>query len=285
LTYTTQGDHVVTWSYVDARGNFSLQSQTVRVKDTLAPVPSVASLPDVVGQCSATISAPPTATDNCAGVVTGTTTSPLTYSAQGDYAVVWTYSDGHGQAVTQTQMVRVHDTLAPVPNVASLPTISGSGSVTVTTVPKATDNCSGTVNGTTQSLLTYTTPGTYTITWRYVDAAGNLTTQTQTVVVTSATTATTLTYGGATSATAGGTVALKATLKTSSGTLLAGQTVKFVLGSQTVSAVTTSKGIASASLVLNQAAGSYTVQSSFAGTATYGASSTTTPFTINPKRR
>ncbi len=50
-------------------------------------------------------------------------------------------------------------------------------------IPTATDNCLGTVKGTTTSPLNYNAVGTYTITWNYVDASGNNTTQLQTVNV------------------------------------------------------------------------------------------------------
>ncbi|MEZ4931801.1 MAG: hypothetical protein R2788_06760 [Saprospiraceae bacterium] len=42
---------------------------------------------------------------------------------------------------------------------------------------------SGTVVGTTTDPLTYTTQGTFTITWTYDDGNGNISTQMQTVIV------------------------------------------------------------------------------------------------------
>jgi hypothetical protein len=45
------------------------------------------------------------------------------------------------------------DTTPPVPSVNPLPTITGEGSVTITTPPKATDDVSGTVFGTTSADL------------------------------------------------------------------------------------------------------------------------------------
>ncbi len=43
-------------------------------------------LTDIIGECSATATAP-TATDICAGTITGTTSDPLTYSSQGSYVI------------------------------------------------------------------------------------------------------------------------------------------------------------------------------------------------------
>ena len=72
----------------------------------------MATLPNATGECTVTVTAP-TATDNCAGVITGTTTDPLTYNTQGTYTITWTYDDGNGNTSTQTQTVIVDDVTAP----------------------------------------------------------------------------------------------------------------------------------------------------------------------------
>jgi uncharacterized delta-60 repeat protein len=180
-SYTEQGTYTITWTYDDGNGNTATQEQTVIVDDTTAPVPAVAQLPTISGQCAITVTAP-TANDACKGTITGTTTDPLTYDAQGTYTITWTYDDGNGNTSTQTQTVIVDDTTAPVPAVAQLPTISSQCAVTVT-APTANDACEGTITGTTTDPLTYSTQGTYTITWTYNDGNGNSVTQQQTVVV------------------------------------------------------------------------------------------------------
>uniref|UniRef100_UPI003A90A5E9 HYR-like domain-containing protein n=1 Tax=Flavobacterium alkalisoli TaxID=2602769 RepID=UPI003A90A5E9 len=187
LTYTAQGTYTITWTYNDGNGNSSTQTQTVIVDDITAPVADVATLPTVTVECSvpAGMITVPTATDNCVGTVTATTTDPLTYTAQGTYTITWTYNDGNGNSSTQTQTVIVDDITAPVADVATLPTVTVECSVPagMITTPTATDNCAGTVTATTTSPLTYTAQGTYTITWTYNDGNGNTTTQTQTVIV------------------------------------------------------------------------------------------------------
>lgn len=182
-SFNTQGMHSITWVYNDANGNTSTQTQMVIIDDTIAPVPTVAALPILRGQCSRTITTAPTATDNCAGTITATTTNPLNYTAQGSYTITWRYNDGNGNISTQTQTVIVDDTIPPVPNVSSLPVVRGQCSATAATTPTATDNCAGTITATTTNPRTYTTQGTYTITWRYNDGNGNISTQTQTVIV------------------------------------------------------------------------------------------------------
>jgi hypothetical protein len=134
----------VTVSATNACGNV-LYSFDVTVTDNLAPVPNVASLPTVTGECSAAIGAAPTATDNCAGLVTGTTTDRLTYTEQGTYTITWTFSDGVNTS-TQMQTVVVKDVTAPVINcIASItiPTDGQCGAYYYYAKPTATDNCSG----------------------------------------------------------------------------------------------------------------------------------------------
>ena len=56
----------------------------------------------------------PTATDNCGGAITGTTTTTFPITAQGTTAITWTYDDGNGNTITQTQNVIIDDVTAPV---------------------------------------------------------------------------------------------------------------------------------------------------------------------------
>lgn len=79
----------------------------VIVGDNMAPVPNVASLADITGDCHTTITNLPTATDNCAGTITATTTDPLSYSIPGNYIIHWIYNDGNGNTATQNQNVIV----------------------------------------------------------------------------------------------------------------------------------------------------------------------------------
>lgn len=71
----------------------------------------------------------------------------------------------------------------PIPDVDPLPIIEGQCSAEVSVIPTATNNCLGTILGTTEDPLVYTEQGEYTITWTYDDGNGNTTTQSQTVVV------------------------------------------------------------------------------------------------------
>jgi hypothetical protein len=177
------GTTTVIWTVTDIHGNMATAIQIVAVTDNEVPVPDVANLPIVTGECSATVTAAPTARDNCAGRITGTTHDPLTYTTQGTYIIIWTFDDGHLNIITQTQTVIVNDVTRPVPDAVTLPTITGECFATVTAAPTATDNCSGSLTGRTGDPLTYSTQGTHIITWTFDDGHHNITTQTQAVKV------------------------------------------------------------------------------------------------------
>lgn len=144
-----------------------------------APTPVVPTLPVVYAACDTTLTAPAA----LAGLdtITATTTDPLSYNAQGNYTVTWTYINGY-DTLQQTQTVTIADTIAPVPALAALPDLSGTCPYTLTP-PTATDNCAGAVQAGTTQPLTYTTGGTFVITWTYTDGHGNSRNQTQNLVV------------------------------------------------------------------------------------------------------
>jgi len=176
-------------------------SFTVTVNDTTAPVPDLSTLPTITGDCTAnagiptviitptgpqTVMEPPTATDNCGGRIQAATNDPRTYQDPGTFTVHWTYTDASGNTSSQDQTIVVtgSDTIAPVPDLATLPTVTDECSATVPNPPTATDDCDGTITGTTSDPLTYTGAGTYTVHWTYTDQAGHSVQQNQTVVVT-----------------------------------------------------------------------------------------------------
>ncbi|MGM1057592.1 MAG: HYR domain-containing protein, partial [Bacteroidota bacterium] len=177
------GTTIVEFTATDAAGNTVSTSFTVTVIDNEAPVADLDELPTVTGECAATVTVVPTATDNCGEIINGTTNDPLTYNEQGTYTITWTFDDGNDNISTQTQTVTVNDVTAPVADLDELPTVTGECAATVTAVPTATDSCEGTINGSTNDPLTYTEQGTYTITWTFNDGNENFSTQTQTVIV------------------------------------------------------------------------------------------------------
>jgi hypothetical protein len=120
---------------------------------------------------------------------------------------------------------------------AAVPTGAKSGPVSVTTPA-----------GTTTTVSSFTVTGVVTLT------------------------ATSLKYGGSTSAVTGAGITLKATLKTSAGVVVAGRTVSFSLNGSTYAATTGSTGVAQVSATAPTSAGSYPISISFSGDSTYAAS-------------
>ncbi len=182
-----EGSHTITWIYDDGNGNITQQPQTVVLDDITTPVPEVVNLPDVTGQCSAMIPTPPTATDNCAGTLTGVASGKTSFNiaidGEGPHTITWVYDDGNGNITQQPQTVVLDDITAPVPEVVNLPDVIGQCSATILAPPTATDNCAGSLTGMTNDPMTYTAQGDFVVTWTFDDGNGNITTQTQVVGV------------------------------------------------------------------------------------------------------
>jgi hypothetical protein len=180
---TNQGTTTITWMYNDGNGNTSTQTQNVVIDDVTVPIANVASLPNVTASCSVTSLTPPTATDNCAGVITATHNVSLPITNQGTTTVTWTYDDGNGNTSTQTQNVIIDDVTAPVGNLVNLNIITSECPVSPI-APTATDNCAGTLTGTPDVNFPITASGNTTITWTYNDGNGNTSMQSQNVIIT-----------------------------------------------------------------------------------------------------
>ncbi len=191
LEYTAQGTYTVTWTYRDAGGNTTTQTQKVVVQDRTAPVPVVATLPEATGDCSITVTVP-RATDNCRGSLTATTTDPTTYTTQGTFVIHWRYDDGRGNVTEQPQTVIVKDVTNPVltaPAALTLTNDPGQCGRSLAGIalgtPIASDNCGG-LKPATHDAPAFFPAGTTTVTWTVEDAAGNRSTAAQRVTVANA---------------------------------------------------------------------------------------------------
>lgn len=148
--------------------------------DSIPPFPDADPLVDANLNCGDVLATVPTAT-NCEGTVSGTTADPLSYSSPGTYPITWMYVDATMDTSYQVQNIIITDVDAPVPDVASLPDTSGC---TITVVPPtATDNCAGSIVGTTTDDTTYSITGSYSVTWTFDDGNGNISTQVQNVII------------------------------------------------------------------------------------------------------
>ncbi|WP_366187130.1 HYR domain-containing protein [Flavobacterium ovatum] len=165
----------VTYSLTDTAGNSSQCTFTVTIVDNENPI--TPSLPVVTGQCSVTATIP-TTTDNCAGVISGTTGNPLTYSTQGTYTINWNFDDGNGNSIVVPQTVIIKDSTNPVtPTLAS---ITWGCNYTPAT-PTTTDNCSGTITGTTT--VSFPITSTTNVPWTFDDGNGNSITINQLITI------------------------------------------------------------------------------------------------------
>jgi uncharacterized repeat protein (TIGR01451 family) len=185
----------VTCTATDAAGNSASCAFNVTVNqsgcgldaNSPAPVPNASSLPTITRACSVTLLATddPTATDACGSTIYGTTPDRV-FDAPGTYTVVWTFGDGAGHSTTQNQTVVIlPDNTPPVPDAATLPTVTGECSAAITgDPPTATDNCGGEIVGVPLDPLSYTAVGTHVVRWQFTDSAGNSAVRNQTVVVT-----------------------------------------------------------------------------------------------------
>ena len=178
FTCSDLGVNIITLTVTDGNSNTATCSSNVTVIDTLVPVPDLVSLSDVNGECNVTPTTP-TATDNCGGTLTATTTDPTSYSAEGSYVITWTYDDGNGNTSTQTQNVIVDDITSPVvtcpgnqfenPNANCEFTL-----VDYTSLASITDNCSTTSTIMQSPAVGTVITGTTTI-WMFGDDGnGNL---------------------------------------------------------------------------------------------------------------
>jgi len=176
---------IITWTYTDYNGNSITQEQIVIIEDDLTPVPDEETLADISSECAIFELIPPTATDNCAGILNGVHDAqlPITTST----TITWTYTDNNGNSVSQTQNIQVtSDTTDPVPDEEMLADLSSQCDITELTAPTATDNCAGIINGVHDAQLPITS--STTITWTYTDTNGNSVSQTQNVEITGDTT-------------------------------------------------------------------------------------------------
>ena len=97
-----------------------------------------------------------------------------------------TYSvtDDCGNEILVDQLIYVQDLTAPVADNSTLPDLTGECSVDIPNLPKAVDNCLGTIDGVPNVTFPIPASGTTVVTWTYTDDCGNTIDQTQNVIVT-----------------------------------------------------------------------------------------------------
>ena len=92
-----------------------------------------------------------------------------------------TYSKSSTTSSRTATTVTVEDITPPVPDVLKLPDAMEEVPFNVD-IPTATDACEGALSATTSDPTSYTIPGNYIINWEYMDASGNVSTQSQNII-------------------------------------------------------------------------------------------------------
>ena len=218
-----------------------------------------------------------------------------TFEAPGLYSGLLTATDQDGNVGMSTFVISVGN-LAPVANAG--PDMSSKWGDPVTLQGSAFDpgtdeqpfltyswdfgDGSPSASGGGTATHTYVLPGTYVATLTSCDPEHACTSDVANVVVSKRGTAST--YTGPNKSTPSKNVTLSATVLDDHNQPVAGRTVSFTLGTQSISATTNASGVASATLKLNQKQGTYTATATFAPPSSdkYTGSTNSQTFTIGP---
>ena len=217
-------------------------------------------------------------------------TGPFNISAEGTTTLYYNSTDSSG-LVEDTKMATIKIDKTPPDLTLETLIIPGKGvNVTITAIDEVstvTDTAYKENGGRWTRYLypvTLTEEGTVSFHYRAMDEAGNLVEKLEKieVVILPAMGETEISYTGDTMGVYSDPVNLEASLTDSlTGLPVAGKSIEFTVGAQTATALTDTEGLASATLVLNQPAGTYTVSASFAGDEGYLASYDSSEFLLS----
>ena len=185
------GETIVTWTAIDSTGNQATDTQVVLILDTTPPVVTAAG--DVEGwEATAALSvvdlnqiSAASAVDLVDGALVAANDGGL--FPVGTTPVIWSATDAHGNAASDTQHVEIIDTTPPTltapPDVAGYEATARLSPVDIdpSDVGRATDLVG--VASFTDDRPEVFPVGTTTITWTAIDTAGNQTTALQSIEV------------------------------------------------------------------------------------------------------
>lgn len=99
------GDNIVELEVEDINGNIARAPGTVFIQDNMAPIPQLSELDDIVTSCQLNEEdlIIPSAIDNCSDNVDITHNGNFPITQAGTTQITWTYKDGNGNSVIQTQ--------------------------------------------------------------------------------------------------------------------------------------------------------------------------------------
>ncbi|MFW9787566.1 MAG: Ig-like domain-containing protein [Candidatus Thorarchaeota archaeon] len=308
ITLSSGGLVDVLFYSVDVAGNIETTNVAPVEVDILPPVtvPELDGVLGLAGWYVSDVDVTLTATDDIMGVnliaysldgiVWNDYEGPFTLSVEGLTTVYFNATDNVGN-MESTQAIEIYiDKTAPTTDlVIGTPSYGFDPTYVSTTTDfalEATDTTSG-VNRIEyridsgewiQYMSPFTVPdiGAHTISYRGFDVAGNEgTTESLSVVVNAAG----VIYSGDTSGNYSDSITLEAQLiDLATRFPLAGRTVIFVVGAQTISAVTGTDGFASATIILDQPAGVYQLTATFESDGVYLSASTEVTFVLEKEQ-
>src|SRR5205814_3007510 len=169
------GTYTLTYTSTDVSGNSSSVTRTVVVRDTIAPVITIAGANPMTNECHVAFTDPgASANDACEGSVSVSTTGSVDANTPGTYSLhdALPILSGNSSSVTRTVVVR--DTIAPVITIAGANPMTNECHVAFTDPgASANDACEGSLSVSTTGSVNANTPGTYTLTYTSTDASGN----------------------------------------------------------------------------------------------------------------
>ena len=178
------GTNIITWTATDTSGNSTSVTQTVIVKDYIAPILNITDIDvDASASCGATnIDFGVTASDNCS--IESLTNNAPSFFPIGVTTITWTAIDGSGNTTIETQNITVVDVTSPViftPADVVLSATTCFATNVVLTTPVVSDNC--TIASVTNNAPVEFPIGTTVVVWTVTDGSGNTATTTQNVII------------------------------------------------------------------------------------------------------
>jgi hypothetical protein len=147
------GTNIVLLTATDGAGNTARSTNLILVVDSTPPVVTLLGHNPLTNECHTPFTDPgANASDACSGLRSFTTNGTVNPNVLGDYTIQYIATDGAGNSITNTRLVLVRDTTAPIisncaPALFLTATASGTATLSnLTALIQATDNCSSNLN-------------------------------------------------------------------------------------------------------------------------------------------